>query len=488
VRRRRLIAALAAAALVFGPGLSAVAGPGAGDEPDVVLSEDFSSGQIPDGWRPIEGDWSVVDGRLVGVSGSSSQQSRITFGPSMRDYRVEVTVRFEQVASPTRWTAVALDMPSDGSTPWWIATMRSGSSASNGLEFAQRTASNSWNVTDTAAAPGDAGTGRDVRVAIEVRGGRATWIYDGQPVLRTAALQRSSDGVLGLIVNGATVSFDDVVVITLGPEQVSRPMMGRAPTLLVEIKGPETPAELETTIDVIRERDMIDQVLVQSFDVQALRDVRQIEPNLRIALLRSTVDPDPVSVAKELGVVAYNPSWNSLRNRPEVVAELHDAGIAVMPYTINDPAQWQILRDLGVDAIITDRPGTLVGWNARHVQTVPDMPTVQLLSPADGTMVTRGEVVVPAVAAERADEIAITLDGEPVAEGALIDVDELALGEHVLEVAARGVRGQAQASATFTVEATAAGLARLVTDAEVTPSTRQPLMLAIDPGACWWTG
>src|SRR5690606_37731369 len=72
-------------------------------------------------------------------------------------------------------------------------------------------------------------------------------------------------------------------------------MRGRAPTLLLEIKGPETYDELVRIIDQIRERDQLDQVLLQSFDEQVLRDVRKIEPELRLGLLRSTVDPDPVA-------------------------------------------------------------------------------------------------------------------------------------------------------------------------------------------------
>nr|WP_246211658.1 glycerophosphodiester phosphodiesterase family protein [Phytoactinopolyspora alkaliphila] len=553
------------------------------EKPEVILEEDFSGDGIPEGWNPVEGDWEVVDGRLVGHSQSSSQQSRITFGSHERNFRVDVTVRFEQVVNAARWTAVALDIAPDGSTPWWIATMRSGTSAHNGLEFGQRTTSDSWNVTNTAPAPFDAGVGQDVQVAVEVRGSRATWIFDGVPVMNTSALRRSEDGVLGLIANGATVSFDDVVVTQLDDEPITRPigpdsvpavvahrgysgvspentlaaiesalrtgaeyveidvhssadgvplllhdatldrttdgsgvlaevdseyvsgldagswfssafegqpvptfadvldlMRGRAPTLLLEIKGPETYDELVTIIDVIRERDQLDQVILQSFDEQVLRDSRDIEPELRLALLRSTLDADPVAVAEDFGVVAYNPSWARLQERPEVIADLREAGIAVMPYTINDPHQWEILRDLGVDGVITDHPGRLVGWNARHVQTVPDEPSVQIASPADGATLTRGDVIVPAVIAERADHVEITLGGEPVTEGAAVDVNTLDLGELVVAAEARGVGGVAESSSSVTIEASPAGLVHLVTGPDIPAQLRDQLLRAID--------
>lgn len=176
----------------------------------VVLSEDFSGG-MPSGWRPVEGTWAVVDGRLRGT-GKGGMLSRITFGPHLEAYRLEATVRFDSVENTSRWAALGLDLAADGSVPWWIATMRSNTVAPNGLEFAERTASNAWNVTDTAAAPTAAGTGRDVKVRVEVRGSRAAWFFDGTKVMETRHLVRSTDGGLGLLLSGAVVSFDDVTV------------------------------------------------------------------------------------------------------------------------------------------------------------------------------------------------------------------------------------------------------------------------------------
>jgi glycerophosphoryl diester phosphodiesterase len=44
---------------------------------------------------------------------------------------------------------------------------------------------------------------------------------------------------------------------------------------------------------------------------------------------------------------------------PELVAEAHAAGIAVIPWTIDDPATMNYLIDAGVDGIITDYPDRL---------------------------------------------------------------------------------------------------------------------------------
>ncbi|MEV7782084.1 glycerophosphodiester phosphodiesterase family protein [Kitasatospora sp. NPDC088351] len=210
--------ALSAPAAVSATTAAAAQAPG-----EVVVSEDFSGSGLPAGWNAVEGDWKVENGRLVGSSANSGQQSRITFGRHLDDFRFEATARFESVQDTARWTALGLDVPASGSTPWSIATMRTGTTAANGLEFAQRTTGNAWNVTNTGSAPSTAGTGRDVRIAVEVHGTSARWIFEGKEVLRTTQVARSADGGQALVVNGAKVSFDDIRVTALAPGAWIRP-------------------------------------------------------------------------------------------------------------------------------------------------------------------------------------------------------------------------------------------------------------------------
>jgi glycerophosphoryl diester phosphodiesterase len=569
--RFRALGALAAAGALMLPGVATAQEP--------VLVERFDGPGLPAGWRAAEGDWSVSGGRLVGRS-TGGQLSRISFGPRLENFRVEVTLRFESVAEATRWTAVAVDLPQDGSVPWWHAALRSGSTAANGVEFAERTAANTWNVTDAGPAPTAAGTGRDVDVAIEVRGNRGRWFLEGEQVLATRAIRRSPDGRLGFVLNGATVSFDDVVVTeveseplvlpndeatvprvvahrgysSVTPENtlaataagarsgadwveidvatsadgvpyvlhdntVDRTTAGtgalpalqssyldgleagswfspaftgqplprfdamldeflRGPSeLLLEIKGPETPAELERIIGMVRARGMIGRTLLQSFDVQVLRDARAIAPDLRLGLLRSTLDPDPLAVSRDLDVATYNPSWGALRGRPDEIERLNDAGVAVMPYTVDTPADWALMRAAGVDAVITNKPGALVGWIARYEQAgEPVPPRADVVAPADGSRLERDDDASIAVAVGGAREVAITLDGEPVEEGDPVPADELALGEHVVALRADGESGEA----TFQVVASPTGLAHVVATAgRFGASLRLQLMRAV---------
>ena len=59
------------------------------------------------------------------------------------------------------------------------------------------------------------------------------------------------------------------------------------------------------------------------------------------------------------GVVAYNPAWDALKPQLEVLDRMHAAGIAVMPWTVDDPAERRAMIDAGVDGIITNRPHDL---------------------------------------------------------------------------------------------------------------------------------
>ncbi|MFF5988209.1 glycerophosphodiester phosphodiesterase [Prauserella flavalba] len=578
--RSRILACLLAVATVAvaGPALSpvAVAEPG-----DVVVDESFDGTALPDGWRPVAGQWQVTGGRLVNTEPGSL--SRITFGSHLRDFRAEATIRFESVNNTSRWAGLVLDTDPSGAVPWSQAIMRSASTASNGVEFAGRTEGNTWNVTNAGAAPYDAGTGRDIRVAIEVHGSRATWSFDGQTVLTSTQVRRSTDGVLGLIADGARISVDDVKVTELEPLPVTQPdgalpltvahrgyssvapentlaaveagiragseyveidaqttadgvpvvmhdntvdrttdgtgdiskltadhvtgldagswfspafagqrvptlgevldlVKGSGSTLLLEVKGPETRAETGGILAEVTERGMSEQVLLQSFDERVLRDARELAPEIPLGLLRGTLDADPLATARDLGVVAYNPSSAALLTRPGTVATLNDAGIAVMPYTIDDAGTWARLAEIGVDAVITNKAGEHFGWRQRAGQDTPAKPAVSLVAPADGAQLRRYSTAVVAVDARDADTVTVTLDGEPVEAGAPLDLRGLAAGEHKLTAVAEGPGGTAETSTTFDLVVDVTGVRVLVAEAGIAAHDTATILRHLDEG------
>ncbi|MEU7293740.1 glycerophosphodiester phosphodiesterase family protein [Streptomyces exfoliatus] len=142
----------------------------------------------------------------------------------------------------------------------------------------------------------------------------------------------------------------------------------RGGKLLLEIKGRHTHAEVARIVQDIRDQGMTGRVFVQSFDIPSLRYAHELAPELPIGLLRSTLDADPVALAEELDLDAYNVSDAALSTRPRVVRELHAAGVAVNVWTVDSPARWKALDALGVDGIITNRPTELGGWSAHRTR------------------------------------------------------------------------------------------------------------------------
>lgn len=136
--------------------------------------------------------------------------------------------------------------------------------------------------------------------------------------------------------------------------------------VLLEIKGPHTDDELVIELAVIRATRTMDRVWLQSFELDVLTRLDVYIPHCWRGLLRDDIDPDPVALCREHGLMSYHPEYTALLARPEIVAELHAAGISVITFTANDEADWERLTALGVDGIITDRPASLLEWQRRR--------------------------------------------------------------------------------------------------------------------------
>jgi glycerophosphoryl diester phosphodiesterase len=132
--------------------------------------------------------------------------------------------------------------------------------------------------------------------------------------------------------------------------------------LLLEIKPPATQEQVKAILAMVAERDLLARTVVQSFEPAVVRLVGETVPDVRRGLLRFGFDADQVTVAKELGIVTCNPMVDAVLAAPATVERLAAAGVAVMPWTANDPAHWPALAEAGVAGLITDRAGELTGW------------------------------------------------------------------------------------------------------------------------------
>ncbi len=140
--------------------------------------------------------------------------------------------------------------------------------------------------------------------------------------------------------------------------EVLQRFAGKVP-LALEVKAGSTffPGIEEKVISALRRHSAIGQTAVASFDHYALQRLKEIEPTLRtVALLVGR----PVSIAALAGdakadAVALE---SSLVTKTEVEA-CRAAGLQLVVWVVNEPAQMRHFIELGVDGIITDRPDLL---------------------------------------------------------------------------------------------------------------------------------
>jgi glycerophosphoryl diester phosphodiesterase len=97
-------------------------------------------------------------------------------------------------------------------------------------------------------------------------------------------------------------------------------------------------------------------VTVMSFSELAMRRIRLIAPSLDTVLLTEFVRPDRREGRLPIGVNVAGPGVRVVKSNPGLVAAWHRRGHRVFVWTVNEPRDVDLMLELGVDAIITDRP------------------------------------------------------------------------------------------------------------------------------------
>jgi glycerophosphoryl diester phosphodiesterase len=97
-----------------------------------------------------------------------------------------------------------------------------------------------------------------------------------------------------------------------------------------------------------------------SFSPIALRLLRQLAPALPTVMLLEIVPPGLRTGRLPFGAKIGGPAIRLLRARPEMADRLHKRGNRVYVWTVNEPDDLDLVLRLGVEGIISDRPGYVV--------------------------------------------------------------------------------------------------------------------------------
>ncbi len=124
-----------------------------------------------------------------------------------------------------------------------------------------------------------------------------------------------------------------------------------------DIYHPQPGPFTDKLMEVIQREKIEKRVIIQSFDRRTLQVMHQKYPEVRTALLVEGFSKETMEAhLQALGFTPsiYSPEYNLVN--PVLVAACHEKGMKLIPWTVNDRANIDRLRAMGVDGIITDYP------------------------------------------------------------------------------------------------------------------------------------
>lgn len=121
----------------------------------------------------------------------------------------------------------------------------------------------------------------------------------------------------------------------------------------------------ERVLEILRETRFVERVNVISFHHASLSKIKTLEPRIRTGLLAGgrQAPQDPVALVRQYRADYYSPSFHDVS--AEVVRAMQQAGIPIVPWTVNEEEEMRRLSALGIgslagDGIATDFPDRLL--------------------------------------------------------------------------------------------------------------------------------
>ena len=140
-------------------------------------------------------------------------------------------------------------------------------------------------------------------------------------------------------------------------------------TLYLEMKG-DSPSEqrplAEACVRAIEEHSLKERVVVECFQLPALKILREIDPEIKTVALFEPSFTNPsvlsdqriINQAMEIGAAAL--ALHHRLARESLVQKAKAAGLHVAVWTVDDPAWIERARSIGIDALITNDPAVML--------------------------------------------------------------------------------------------------------------------------------
>ena len=121
-----------------------------------------------------------------------------------------------------------------------------------------------------------------------------------------------------------------------------------------EADGPADAVERQV-LNLVREKSMLDDVLVSSFEWLALENLRKFEPGIALGLLSDVpADESLHHWYRRIKGFSWHPDFRVLTRQQ--VDTFHDLGARVFPYAVDGKIDTRGMLAMGVDGLIVDDP------------------------------------------------------------------------------------------------------------------------------------
>jgi glycerophosphoryl diester phosphodiesterase len=133
--------------------------------------------------------------------------------------------------------------------------------------------------------------------------------------------------------------------------------------LYLELKSGDA---IKAVVEQVRERRLYDQVIITSFRPDWLAQLKHLEPKIATSILFGAVQLDPVALAQSIGAAYVHPAWENQAAEPHRLltpawlSRVRAAGLGLICWHEERPAEIAALRQLGVDGICSDAPDLLL--------------------------------------------------------------------------------------------------------------------------------
>jgi glycerophosphoryl diester phosphodiesterase len=118
----------------------------------------------------------------------------------------------------------------------------------------------------------------------------------------------------------------------------------------------------QAAVDLIRSFGNAQTTLISAFDPETLSKVQDLFPDLQLGYIYNRTQDEEARHNCPIEVVI--PQFR-LASR-ELISEVHDEGLKVFAWTVNEEAEIERLLDLGVDGLITDYPEKVAAVVSRN--------------------------------------------------------------------------------------------------------------------------